>query len=86
MLGGFALDRLTDVNWSNTPFDSLVFDPQTKALVYSMVKQHRERVSNFDDIVQGKGKGLVGLLCGPPGCGKTLTAEAVAEVSGCGAP
>lgn len=35
----------------------------------------------FDDIVIGKGKGLIGLLCGNPGCGKTLTAEAVAEVT-----
>lgn len=29
----------------------------------------------------GKGKGLIGLLCGNPGCGKTLTAEAAAEVT-----
>lgn len=32
-------------------------------------------------MVQGKGKGLIGLLSGGPGCGKTLTAEAVAEVT-----
>lgn len=35
----------------------------------------------FDDIVRDKGKGLIGLLTGPPGVGKTLTAEAVAEVT-----
>ena len=28
----------------------------------------------------GKGKGLIGLFCGRPGCGKTLTAEAVADL------
>ncbi|EPS31085.1 hypothetical protein PDE_06039 [Penicillium oxalicum 114-2] len=35
----------------------------------------------FDDIVEDKGKGLVVLLTGSPGVVKTLTAEAVAEVT-----
>lgn len=35
----------------------------------------------FDDIVKGKGKGLILVLHGPPGVGKTLTAECVAEFS-----
>lgn len=35
----------------------------------------------FDDVVKDKGKGLIGLLVGPPGVGKTLTAEVMAEVS-----
>ncbi|KAE8447854.1 hypothetical protein EG329_010083 [Mollisiaceae sp. DMI_Dod_QoI] len=35
----------------------------------------------YDDFVVGKGRGLVILLSGNPGCGKTLTAEAVAEVT-----
>ena len=33
----------------------------------------------FDDFVQGKGQGLVINLFGPPGCGKTLSAEATSE-------
>ncbi|KAH6725065.1 P-loop containing nucleoside triphosphate hydrolase protein [Leptodontidium sp. MPI-SDFR-AT-0119] len=33
----------------------------------------------FDDFVIGKGRGIVILLDGPPGIGKTLTAESVAE-------
>jgi AAA+ superfamily predicted ATPase len=32
-------------------------------------------------VVSGKGKGLVGLLSGSPGVGKTLTAEVIAEVT-----
>ena len=32
-------------------------------------------------IVEGKGRGVVGLLSGSPGVGKTLTAEAVSEVT-----
>ncbi|RXW14743.1 hypothetical protein EST38_g11107, partial [Candolleomyces aberdarensis] len=81
--GGFPLDRLTDVEWTSKPFDSLVLDPKRKELVHGMVNQHSKGTSDFDDVVEGKGKGLIGLLCGPPGCGKTLTAEAVAEVTRC---
>lgn len=34
----------------------------------------------FEDIIQGKRGGSIFLLHGPPGVGKTLTAEAIAEV------
>jgi SpoVK/Ycf46/Vps4 family AAA+-type ATPase len=78
--GGFALDRVQDIVWSQESFNSLVLGYKQKSLIHALVKQHEIRASQFDDIVQGKGKGLVGLLAGPPGCGKTLTAEAVAEV------
>ncbi|PVF92589.1 P-loop containing nucleoside triphosphate hydrolase protein [Serendipita vermifera] len=79
--GGFAIERLEQIKWSNEAFRSLVLGEKQKALVQALVKQHAERSKLFDDIVIGKGKGLVGLLAGPPGCGKTLTAEAVAEVT-----
>lgn len=35
--------------------------------------------NQFDDVIEGKGKGIIILLSGPPGVGKTLTAESVAE-------
>jgi AAA+ superfamily predicted ATPase len=34
---------------------------------------------SFDDVIAGKGKGIIMLLSGAPGIGKTLTAESVAE-------
>jgi SpoVK/Ycf46/Vps4 family AAA+-type ATPase len=40
-----------------------------------------ERHEGLDDFVRDKGKGLIGLLAGPPGVGKTLTAETVAEIA-----
>lgn len=42
---------------------------------------HSAADDTFDDFVRLKGKGLVGLLAGPPGVGKTMTAEAIAEVA-----
>ncbi|OCB91438.1 hypothetical protein A7U60_g1316 [Sanghuangporus baumii] len=78
--GGFAIDRMRDINWSDEAYRSLVLEPAHKKLVLSLVRQQSDRAKELDDIVQGKGKGLVGLLSGNPGCGKTLTAEAVAEV------
>ena len=80
-LGGFAIDRVEDVVWEEGAFTSLVLGAKQKTLIHSLIKQHNARASSFDDIVRGKGKGLVGLLAGRPGCGKTLTAEAVAEVT-----
>ncbi|KAG2153016.1 P-loop containing nucleoside triphosphate hydrolase protein [Suillus bovinus] len=75
--GGFALDCLRDVSWSSDPFSYLVLDDEHKKLIRALVEQHA-RGSTFHDFVRGTG--LVGLLAGPPGCGKTLTVEAAAEV------
>ena len=73
------MDRLTEIDWTDDAFNLLVLCDTQKQLVRALVKQHTKR-KTFDDIIAGKGKGLVGLFCGHPGCGKTLTAEAVADL------
>ncbi|KAL7924422.1 hypothetical protein ACQKWADRAFT_286697 [Trichoderma austrokoningii] len=68
-----------------TAFDQLVLPTGHKDIVHCLVAQHfrdkAARVSDNEevDIVRGKGKGLIILLHGAPGVGKTTTAEGVAE-------
>jgi ATPase family protein associated with various cellular activities (AAA) len=56
--------------------DKLVLDEEMKNLV-ELLLDHQD--GGFKDIVAGKGGGAVVLLGGPPGVGKTLTAEVYAE-------
>lgn len=76
------MGHLMDFEWNVEAFDKLVMKDQVKTLVRSLVQQHSsDHRDSFDDIISGKGKGLIGMFSGPPGCGKTLTAEAVAEIT-----
>ncbi|KAK7600519.1 hypothetical protein V3481_002052 [Fusarium oxysporum f. sp. vasinfectum] len=65
-------------------FDLLILPPGHREMVESLVTQHfLDKASAYDetdevDIVRGKGKGLILLLHGAPGVGKTTTAECVA--------
>ncbi|OQE22976.1 hypothetical protein PENSTE_c009G03378 [Penicillium steckii] len=79
----FFVDNVTDITWDTRAFDSLVLSHAQQGLKRLILGFARAQSSNrdtFDDIIQGKGKGVIMLLRGPPGVGKTLTAESVAEV------
>jgi hypothetical protein len=77
----FAINQLEPVVWNLDAFSKLVMDTRKRNLIHTLVKSHRNGAETFDDVVSGKGKGLVGLLSGSPGVGKTLTAEVIAEVT-----
>jgi hypothetical protein len=74
----------------SNPFDELKIPHARKHLVKSIVQDHLDKKSILreleteglepmeQDFIRGKGKGLIILLHGAPGVGKTATAEAVA--------
>ncbi|KAF8849743.1 putative AAA family ATPase [Acephala macrosclerotiorum] len=73
------IDNLRPVHWTEDLFSNLVLPTEEKDLLLALAKSHSRSTSHFDDFVIGKGKGMIVLLDGPPGVGKTLTAESVAE-------
>ena len=75
--GTVAISGLSDVKWRDDSFDKLVLPAEQKELVKSLVEHHN---GSFTDIVDDKGGGTIFLLHGPPGQGKTLTMETVAEL------
>jgi hypothetical protein len=77
----FYIDDVRPMEWNLDAYEHLVYPEEQKDLVLSFVANHKSSVptSDFDDVIKGKGTGLVMLLSGPPGTGKTLTAEAVAD-------
>lgn len=80
----FSLGGVTDIKWNEGAFESLVLPANHKSIVRGMVSSHKfHAAQTIDDVVQGKGKGLVFVLHGPPGVGKTLTAEGIAEYLKC---
>lgn len=75
----FSVDSLHDIVFNTRAFESLVLPGDEKELILGFASTPEQYRRQFDDVVEGKGRGMVILLCGPPGTGKTLTAESVAE-------
>ncbi|KAM0794220.1 hypothetical protein BDR22DRAFT_895391 [Usnea florida] len=86
----FDLTKIEDIKSWSQGFEQLILPKEHKKIMQALVKNHtkgpapissdpRGRDEDFSmDIVRGKGKGLVILLHGVPGVGKTSTAECVA--------
>lgn len=84
------IESLSELPKTESIFRDLRIDVNHKRMVKSLVKEHfhkrdlrklRPRGAPGQDLFRGKGSGLVVLLHGVPGVGKTATAEAVAQVN-----
>jgi hypothetical protein len=75
----FFVNCVKEIEWQNNAFDRLVLPQNQKELILGFAQSQRKYRETFDDVIEGKGRGMIVLLSGPPGVGKTLTAESVAE-------
>ncbi|KAF4542533.1 ATPAse AAA+ type core protein [Lasiodiplodia theobromae] len=73
------VNSVREIEWQTNAFESLVLPANQKELILGFTETQNKVKASFDDVIEGKGKGIILLLCGPPGVGKTLTAESVAE-------
>jgi SpoVK/Ycf46/Vps4 family AAA+-type ATPase len=74
-----CVDAISDISWNKEAYDRLVLPSKTKELIQALVTVQVS--GKMQDIIANKGNGLILLLHGSPGTGKTLTAETVAEMA-----
>ena len=72
--------KLGNIVWNDDAFATLVLPEGNKDILLALAVTQAKFGQTFDDVISGKGQGMVILLDGPPGSGKTLTVESVAEV------
>lgn len=73
------VNSVSEIAFNTRAFDSLVLPESQKELILGFTSSQQSFRNQFDDVIEGKGRGIILLLSGPPGVGKTLTAESVAE-------
>lgn len=75
----FFVNGVSDISFNERAFSALNLPNNQKDLILGFTSAKHLHGNQYDDIIEGKGKGIIILLSGPPGVGKTLTAESVAE-------
>jgi hypothetical protein len=75
----FLVDSVSEITFNSLAFESLVLPENQKDLILAFSQSQIKNKNSFDDVISGKGRGIIMLLSGGPGIGKTLTAESVAE-------
>ncbi|TAQ90526.1 hypothetical protein B7494_g1089 [Chlorociboria aeruginascens] len=79
-------ELVKDVDVEPNVFKNLVLPSEIKETIEALCRTHMRLQSTnksfSTDFIKGKGEGLIFLLYGPPGVGKTCTAECIAELLG----
>ncbi len=70
------INQITKYQYRRNLAELLILPPGHKNLINALVESGKVE---GDDIIEGKGKGVIILASGPPGTGKTLTSEVTAE-------
>ena len=70
----FEVSHLSEIKYDVGAFEALLLPKEQKDMIRHLVKIHTGKQTSFDDVITGKGKGMIFLLHGAPGVGKTLTA------------
>jgi len=71
------LSGVKPIQFDEHAFSRLVLPVDRKELIKALIQN---QTATFTDVISGKGGGCIILLHGQPGVGKTLTAEAIAEL------
>lgn len=75
----WGLSHVSEINtfeYQADAFDCLVLETERKNIIKAMINN---RGMEYDDFISDKGNNTIFLLSGPPGVGKSLTAEATSE-------
>ena len=75
----FFVDGVGEVTFNERAFEQLVLPQGHKNMILAFSQSQVRSKALVGDDISGKGKGMIMLLSGGPGIGKTFTAEAVAE-------
>jgi hypothetical protein len=70
----FKVEHVQEIDFNLEAFRSLLIPKNQKQMVLSLVTVHENEQTDFDDVIKGKGVGMVFLLYGELGTGYTLTA------------
>ncbi|KAI0124181.1 hypothetical protein BJ170DRAFT_712188 [Xylariales sp. AK1849] len=76
----FFVDGISEIVFNENAFNSLVLPEGHKFLILAVAQSQTKYMNSLDDVISGNGRGVIMLLSGGSGIGKTMTAESVAEV------
>ncbi len=75
--GEMFVDNITDIKFDESAYDLLVLNNDIKKMVKALIVNSN---NTFNDIITSKSGGVIFLLQGAPGSGKTLLAESSSEL------